>query len=120
MTRRLAVVPALLTAAVAWAQPATHPHMEGCLVWSVIDGTVGARNECARAFTLLFMVLDSGGKVEAEIAAGGTFNSGMAPGPTYMFTVCPVGYMPSVRFVPENQATIIDSLYNCVVGRPDA
>jgi hypothetical protein len=118
--RRLAVVPALLTAAIAWAQPAAQPHMEGCLVWGVIDGNVGARNECSRAFTVLFMVLDSGNKVEAEIAPGGRFNSGMAPGPTYMFTVCPVGYMPSVRFIPENKATIIDSLYNCVVGRPNA
>ena len=36
----------------------------------------------------------------------------------FMFTACPVGFQPSVRFAVENKETIGVSLYNCVAGRP--
>ena len=35
-----------------------------------------------------------------------------------MFTACPVGYAPNVRFAAENKAAILDSLYNCLSARP--
>jgi hypothetical protein len=37
-----------------------------------------------------------------------------------MFTACPVGFIPSVRFAIENKTPIRESLYNCQPGRPDA
>ena len=36
-----------------------------------------------------------------------------------MFTACPAGYAPSVRFSLENKTAIVESLYNCL-GRPQA
>ncbi len=36
-----------------------------------------------------------------------------------MFTVCPVGYWPSLRFAVENAEPISVSLYNCLPpGKP--
>jgi hypothetical protein len=111
----------LLLSSSAAAQESVVAHMEGCLVWNAA-GTVTVRNECSRPLTLMFMDLGDSQVVTADIAAGARFATPSTWGQTrgFMFTACPVGWRPSVRFAPENQEPIRVSLYNCVSGRPTA
>jgi hypothetical protein len=54
-------------------------------------------------------------------AAGGWFDSGFVDGAIegFLFTVCPVGYVPSVPFSMKDKTPILESLYNCLpAGRP--
>ena len=61
------------------------------------------------------------GTVQSEVAPGAWFDTGRRMGDVeFMFTACPVGYLPSLRFAIENKGPISDSLYNCQPGRPDA
>jgi hypothetical protein len=124
MTRALALGLALLVAAgAARAQQDSLAHMEGCFVWGVAGGRVGARNECSRPITMKFMAFEDGRMVEADVPPGGWFDTGAPVGvPTggYMFTSCPVGYTPSLRFSIENRTAISVSLYNCLPGRPNS
>ncbi len=124
MIRGLAAVAGLallLAAGGASAQEGTSAHMEGCLIWSG-QGAVGARNECSRPITLLFMVLDDPEIVTAELAPGGRFVSRVEWGQPggFIFTACPVGYTPNVPFAVENKDAIGLSLYNCVGGKPSS
>jgi hypothetical protein len=109
----------LLIAAGAGAQELSAAHMEGCLVWNR-DGNVSVRNECSRPIALMFMDVGDQHVVTAELAPGARFTSEAVWGQTsgFVFTACPVGSRPSVRFALENKETIGVSLYNCVVGRP--
>jgi hypothetical protein len=109
----------LLLATGAAAQNITAAHMEGCLVWNR-DGLVSARNECSRPLTMMFMAFDDGQVVTTELAPGARFTSAAVWGESkgFIFTACPVGLRPSVRFGPENKETIAESLYNCVATRP--
>ena len=118
MIRLLAGV-LLLAAARAGAQEAAMAHMEGCLVWNR-GGTVAVRNECSRPLALMFMDFDDQNVVTADIAPGAAFTSGAVWGRSsgFMFTACPLGTRPSVRFAPENKETLGASLYNCIAGRP--
>jgi len=118
VTRWLPVV-LLLIAAGAAAQELSAAHMEGCLVWNR-DGNVSVRNECSRPIALMFMDVGDQRVVSAELAPGARFTSDAVWGQTsgFIFTACPVGSRPSVRFALENKETIGVSLYNCVVGRP--
>jgi hypothetical protein len=122
VTRSALPVGALLVAATAAsAQQFPQAHMEGCLAWGESNGRIGARNECGRPLTVLFMEFDDPQKLEVDVAAGGWFDPGIAVGGgSYMFTACPVGYRPSVRFALENKTVIVESLYNCVPGRPNS
>lgn len=122
MARRLLISLALLMfAASAAAQYPARAHMEGCLVWSVAKEHLVARNECSRAMTFMFMTLEDGHVLQTEVAPGAWVDTGRTPGESgFMFTACPVGFVPSVRFALENKQTISDSLYNCQPGRPDA
>ena len=111
----------LLFAASAAAQYPARAQMEGCLVWSIAKEHLVVRNECSRAMTFMFMTLEDGHVLQSEVAPGAWVDTGRAPGDTgFMFTACPVGYVPSVRFALENKQTISDSLYNCQPGRPNA
>lgn len=109
----------LAAASSAQAQEDVRAHMEGCLIWSG-QGGVGVRNECSRPIALMFMVLDDQQVVTTELAPGGRFVSDVEWGQSggFMFTACPTGYRPSVRFAIENKEAIGLSLYNCVGGRP--
>jgi hypothetical protein len=111
----------LIIAASAAAQELTAAHMEGCLVWNR-GGNVSVRNECSRPLALTFMDFDEQRVVTADLAPGARFTTdavwGQASG--FMFTACPLGSRPSVRFALENKETIGVSLYNCVVGRPSS
>ena len=111
----------LLAAAGAAAQEGTSAHMEGCLIWSG-QGAVGARNECSRPITLLFMTFDDQHVVTAELPPGGRFVSEAEWGRPggFMFTACPVGYKPNVAFSLENKDAIGLSLYNCIGGKPNS
>jgi hypothetical protein len=124
--RRLATVALILSCLApraASAQPVM-AHMEACLEWGDLDGHFGAVNICNKPTTVLFMTLADEHVTEQEVAPGGSFNSG-APKPVgldaWMFTACPVGYVPSVRFSAANANVILPSLYNCQQqGRPGA
>jgi hypothetical protein len=95
-------------------------HMEACLEWGDVDGQFVAHNICNKPTTILFMTLVDGRIIEQEIAPGGRFETGASnPGPdAWMFTACPTGYVPSVRFSADNSDVILPSLYNCQRGRP--
>jgi len=116
----LALFP-LMLAGTAAAQYPARAHMEGCLIWSVAKGNLVVRNECSRAMTLLFMSFDDQHVVQSEVAPGAWLDTGRRLGEAeFMFTACPVGFVPSVRFAIENKKPIRESLYNCQPGRPDA
>jgi hypothetical protein len=107
----------LLLPTAAAAQERTMAHVEGCLVWSYgPQGNISAYNECSRPLTLLFMDFDDQAVIRNELAAGGRFTGQRTRG--FMFTACPVGSEPSLRFALENKEPIAVSLYNCVIGRP--
>jgi len=120
--RSLWLVAALLAAATAArAQESRQAHMEGCLIWSA-SGAVAVRNECSRTIVLQFMNADDQQTVTADLPPGGRFTSDAQWGQTlgFMFTACPVGYRPNVRFAVENKEAIGLSLYYCVGGRPNS
>ena len=121
MARLLLSLLLLLLAGNAAAQYPAKAHMEGCLVWTVAKGNLVVRNECSRPLTLMFMSFDDGRTVQSEVAPGAWFDTGRRMGDVeFMFTACPVSYVPSLRFAVENKGPISDSLYNCQPGRPDA
>lgn len=111
----------LAAAGSALAQEDSRAHMEGCLVWTG-QGAVGVRNECSRPIAFLFMTFDDEKVVTAELPPGGRFMTEAQWGDPggFMFTACPVGYQPSVRFAIENKSAIGLSLYNCVGGKPNS
>ena len=121
MPRLLLSLLLLVLAGSAAAQYPAKAHMEGCLVWASAKGNLVVQNECSRPTTFMFMSFDDGHVVQSEIAPGAWFDTGRRAGEAeFMFTACPVGYVPSLRFAIENKAPISDSLYNCQPGRPDA
>jgi len=116
------LAPALLLTALAsgaQAQERAIGHMEGCLVWNR-EGAISVRNECSRPLTLMFMDANSQQAQTADLAPGARFTADSVWGQSggFMFTACPVGFRPSVRFMPENRETIAVSLYNCMQGQP--
>jgi hypothetical protein len=116
----LSLFPLVLAGSAAAQYPA-RAHMEGCLIWSVAKGNLVVRNECSRAMTLQFMSFDDQRVVQSEVAPGAWLDTGRRSGDAeFMFTACPVGFVPSVRFAVENKKPISESLYNCQPGRPDA
>ncbi|MBN9490795.1 MAG: hypothetical protein J0H44_26465 [Alphaproteobacteria bacterium] len=113
----------LMIASLAAAQSSTRAHMEACTEWKREGGHIGTRNDCNRPVAIKFMAYDGSHLLEADVPPGGWFDSGVVDGSIegYLFTVCPVGYIPSVRFSLENAAPIADSLYNCLpLNKPDA
>ncbi len=120
--RRLWLLLALIAVPAAAQETASRAHMEGCLLWGRLqDGRYGAANQCRQPITLLFMSLNDQRVIEGEIPAQGQFAiSDSPPDGETMFTACPRGYLPSVRFGIENAQPIIVSLYNCRAGRPNS
>ncbi|MBS0223283.1 MAG: hypothetical protein JSR91_21350 [Proteobacteria bacterium] len=105
----------------ATAQSSARAHMEACTEWAFEGGHIGTRNDCNRPVSIKFMAYDGSHVLEADLPPGGWFDSGVAAGTIegFLFTVCPVGYIPSVRFSLENAVPIADSLYNCLpIGKP--
>lgn len=109
---------ALATADVA-AQP-VKAHMEACTRWGHAGAEHGTRNSCDSPIVILFMALGDRQVVEREVAPGAWFGSAADLSSGWMFTACPVGYAPNLRFSVENKDAILDSLYNCLPARPGA
>ena len=121
MIRGLLPVLLLATTASAAAQEGSAAHMEGCLVWNR-EGNVAVRNDCSRPLALMFMELDDQRVVTADIAPGARFTTDAVWGRSggFLFTACPPGTRPNLRFALENKQAIGASLYNCVIGRPSS
>ena len=95
-------------------------HMEACTRWGHLGAEFGTRNSCDSPVVILFMALGDRHVVEREVAPGAWFGSGADLSAGWMFTACPVGYVPNLRFAVENKDAILDSLYNCLPARPGA
>jgi hypothetical protein len=79
-------------------------------------------NQCDAPVTIMIMTLDTQQVVQSNVAPGTRFNSQLSMPPDdnrpIMYSVCPVGFVPSAPFTFQNDA-IMKSLYNCVPnGRP--
>ena len=119
MTYVLSCALLILAAADAAAQP-IKAHMEACTRWGYAGGAFGTYNSCDSAVTILFMALGDQRVVERDVPPGGWFGTDADLSGSWMFTACPVGYAPSVRFAAENKTAILESLYNCQPTRPGA
>jgi hypothetical protein len=113
----------VLVAASDAAAQQVKAHMEACTEWGRAGSAFGTRNSCDRPISILFMAL--GGDqhvVERNVAPGAWFGSDAATDLSggWMFTACPAGYAPNIRFAAENKSAILNSLYNCLPARPDA
>ncbi len=107
---------------IATAQSSSRAHMEACTEWKTEGRHIGTRNDCNRPVAIKFMAYDGSHLREADVPPGGWFDSGVVQGTIegFLFTVCPIDHVPSVRFAIENAQPIADSLYNCLpLGKPD-
>jgi hypothetical protein len=93
-------------------------HMEACTEWGRAGSEFGTRNSCSKPISILFMTLGDQRAVEREVAPGAWFGVATDLTGGWMFTACPVGYAPNLRFAAENKTAILDSLYNCLSARP--
>jgi hypothetical protein len=119
IARRCALSCALvLLAATDAAAQQVKAHMEACTEWGHAGSEFGTRNSCSKPINILFMTLGDQHIVERELAPGAWFGAATDLSGGWMFTACPVGYAPNIRFSVENKATILDSLYNCLSARP--
>ena len=88
------------------------PHMENCIKWVRKNEKHGAMNICDKSVVINFNF----NKIEQQVVIPGkTFSkdSRLSQMP-WMFTACPVGYVSSVPFLPENEKEIRASSYSCV------
>jgi hypothetical protein len=115
----LACALALLAAGNAAAQQ-VKAHMEACTEWGRAGGAFGTRNSCDRPISILFMAFADQHVVERDVPPGAWFGPAAASDLSdgWMFTACPVGYAPNIRFAIENKTAILVSLYNCLAARP--
>ncbi len=122
--RSTLALPAMLTAlalpapAQAQAQEQqSRAHMEACVRWVHVDGQFLTQNSCDTAVSIQFMTLYDGHVIEKDVMPGGQFESGPVDSlkaTEMMFTVCPAGYVPNVKFSRQNAEPISVSLYNCL------
>jgi hypothetical protein len=122
---RGAVLGAVLTvAAASVAESAVaqsvRAHMEACTRWGHAGSQFGTANSCDTPIVILFMTLGDQRVIEREVPPGAWFSAPADLSGGWMFTACPVGYAPNLRFAVENKDAILVSLYNCLAGRPDA
>ncbi len=119
--RRILALALLAAAGGASAQESTQAHMEACLIWNR-EGPVSVRNECSRPLALRFMTAEDQQPITTDLPPGARFTADAVWGRTtgFLFTACPIGYQPNVRFSFENKEPIGLSLYYCVGGRPSS
>jgi hypothetical protein len=106
----------------AMAQEVTsRAHMEGCLKWQTTAEGYAAFNQCNDRIAVKFMMLQDRRVIEGEAAPHGRFVARTQLRGEMIFTACPVGYEPSLRFSADNADQISVSLYNCLPqGRPNS
>jgi hypothetical protein len=95
-------------------------HMEACTRWVQAGAEFGTANSCDTPIVILFMTLSDQRVIEREVPPGAWFGAPSDLSGAWMFTACPVGYAPNLRFALENKEAILVSLYNCLGARPDA
>ncbi len=123
MLRGLAIAVLLVLPALATAQQKeSRAHMEACLRWTLAGDRFVTRNSCDTPISILFMTLYDGHITEKNVMPGGLFQSDPVDAnraDEMMFSACPIGYRPNLRFAVENAEPIRVSLYNCVLpGKP--
>ena len=123
MQRWLAIAVLLVLPALAMAQQKeSRAHMEACLRWALAGDRFVTRNSCDTPISILFMTLYDGHVTEKNVMPGGRFESDpLDPdrAAEMIFSACPIGYRPSLRFTVENAEAISVSLYNCLPpGKP--
>ena len=123
MRRWLAVAALLALPALASAQQKeSRAHMEACVRWALVGDRYVTVNRCDTPVSIQFMTLYDGHIVQKNVRPGGHFESDpLDPerAKEMMFSVCPLGYRPNLRFTVENAEPISVSLYNCVPpGKP--
>jgi hypothetical protein len=100
---------------------ASRAHLEGCLIWQNASEGYVAFNQCDSHIAVKFMMLDDRRVIEGEAPPHGRFTAATPLRGSLIFTACPVGYVPSVRFAADNAEQIAVSLYNCLPpGRPNS
>lgn len=120
-TAIMAMAKALFYSVCPGPEEGLRPHMEQCTTWEYDDDNFGTENTCDKAVVIQFMVKDQPA-IERQLKPGETFRTGLSRSQTigWMFTTCPVGYVSSVPFLPEEDDAFIDpspikaSLYSCV------
>lgn len=93
------------------------PPIEQCTTWGFDSGQFGTENTCNKAVVIQFMAKDQR-PIERMLNPGEAFRTGLSHSQIgqewWMFTTCPVGYVSSVPFLPENNDAIRTSRYSCV------
>jgi len=123
MQRWLATAALLVLPGLAMAQPKeSRAHMEACVRWALAGDRFVTRNSCDMPISIQFMTLYDGHITDKNLMPGGRFESDPVDADRaaeMMFSACPVGYRPNLRFAVENAEAIRVSLYNCVPpGKP--
>ena len=123
MRRWLAIAVVLALPVLAAAQQKeSRAHMEACVRWALAGDRFVTRNSCDTPISIQFMTLYDGHITEKNVMPGGRFESDpLDPGRAaeIMFSACPIGYRPNLRFAIENAEPISVSLYNCLPpGKP--
>ena len=95
-------------------------HMEGCLKWQSVNDGYAAFNQCDSPIVVKFMMLADQRVIEGDAPPHGRFVARTSLRGKLIFTACPSGYEPSLRFAAANAEAIAVSLYNCVAGRPNS
>jgi hypothetical protein len=94
-------------------------HVEDCTEWRYRDDRYGAVNHCKNSTSIQFMLTKDLRVIEGEVKPGEFFNTRLTRNQVegsqglWLFTACPVGYVPSVPFSLKNQDEILESRYNC-------
>ena len=89
------------------------PHMEQCTTWDYDNDQFGTENTCDEAVVIQFLTKDQP-MIERQLNPGEAFRTGsQIDRGFWMSTTCPVDYVSSIPFLPENRLEIGASRYSC-------
>lgn len=113
--RNLTILPVRSAAIVPQSSVA---HVEDCAVWGYRDNDhFGAINKCKDPMRIQFMLTNDQRVIEREVKPGEFFDTELTSNQVertrWLFTACPVGYVPSVPFLLKHEDEIQASRYNC-------
>lgn len=96
----------------------TRLHLEACIRWTEQNGSFGFRNECGEPVALLFVQLNGERRFDRVVKPEERFDTGVTEKAInetgWLFTACPVEYVPNQPFTVENQVQISKGQYECV------